>query len=171
MSPPDEERPVVEELPYSSVDRAALLVSGCAIAATGVVLSALWPDLPERVPMHFGVSGAPDAWGARATLLVPLLILVPIDILLLVLLRIPHVYNYPVRVTKENARALYTIGRRTLLLTQTFVNTTICTVVILMALVAKGTLATLPVFWLPALLVALLGIVVWSFRASRAASR
>lgn len=25
-----------------------------------------WPRLPERVPTHFGVGGAPDGWGSRA---------------------------------------------------------------------------------------------------------
>jgi uncharacterized membrane protein len=31
---------------------------------------ALWlfPQLPDRIPMHFGPDGTPDAWGARGTI-------------------------------------------------------------------------------------------------------
>lgn len=33
---------------------------------------ALWlfPQLPDRIPMHFGPDGTPDAWGARGTIFI-----------------------------------------------------------------------------------------------------
>jgi uncharacterized membrane protein len=33
---------------------------------------ALWlfPQLPERIPMHFGPDGTPDAWGSRGTIFI-----------------------------------------------------------------------------------------------------
>ena len=33
---------------------------------------ALWlfPQLPERIPLHFGPDGTPDAWGARGTIFI-----------------------------------------------------------------------------------------------------
>lgn len=27
-----------------------------------------WPDLPQRIPTHFGIDGRPDAWGDRTVL-------------------------------------------------------------------------------------------------------
>lgn len=164
-------RPIIEDLQYSSTDRGVLLVSGCVVAAAAVVLSALWPDLPERVPMHFSFSGTPDSWGPRVSLLFPIVILVPVNAVLLGLLRVPHTYNYPVPVTDENARELYTVGRRAILLVQAFVNVSICSVVVLAALVANGTLHSLPLWWLLALLGSVPTLVIWIFVASRAAAR
>jgi uncharacterized membrane protein len=36
------------------------------------VVYTLWmfPQLPERIPLHFGPDGTPDAWGARGTIFI-----------------------------------------------------------------------------------------------------
>ncbi|GAA1795310.1 hypothetical protein GCM10009768_25490 [Leucobacter iarius] len=44
----------------------------------GIALTILiaFPSLPGTLPVHFGLSGAADAWGPRATVFAPLAILV-----------------------------------------------------------------------------------------------
>ena len=39
-------------------------------AATALVVMSLvlWPDVPERIPTHFGIDGRPDAWSERSFL-------------------------------------------------------------------------------------------------------
>jgi hypothetical protein len=103
------------DLPYSHAERVAqsvlLLGIATAIALTGL----LWPSLPERVPTHFGFSGAPDAWGAKSSmLLLPLLTLVMGPGFAL-LARVPHWYNYPVTITAENAPRQYRLARTMML--------------------------------------------------------
>ena len=43
------------------------------ISAMFVASALLWPSVPERVPIHWGLSGEPDAYGSKAVglLLVP----------------------------------------------------------------------------------------------------
>lgn len=103
-------RPVVP-LDPAPVD--GLLLGTLAGVAVGVVvLIAAWPRLPERIPTHFGVSGAPNAFGGKG-----ILILLPALSAVLgpgfwVLSRFPQVFNYPRRITDENAPRQYRLARR-----------------------------------------------------------
>src|SRR5512140_2686155 len=48
-----------------------------AFLASAAASLAIWPRLPERVPIHWGLDGQPDRWGSPlgAVLLGPLLVL------------------------------------------------------------------------------------------------
>lgn len=76
-----------------------------------VLLAAVWDRLPARVPTHFGMSGAPNAWGSRNSLLLFAIVPLVIHVGLTVLSRVPWLYNYPVKVTEENFERLYRQGR------------------------------------------------------------
>ena len=69
-------------------------------------------QLPDSVPTHFGMDGQPDAFGDKKSIW----ILPGIGILtyfgLQLLSRHPHLFNYPVEITKENAARQYQIGAR-----------------------------------------------------------
>jgi uncharacterized membrane protein len=47
-----------------------------ALAAAALYLRARWPDLPQRIAMHYGLDGRPNAWMPRSALAVygPLLL-------------------------------------------------------------------------------------------------
>ena len=52
------------------------VTAALAVVASFVVLARAWPELPQRVPVHFGITGFPDAWGPKAAAIVwPLIIL------------------------------------------------------------------------------------------------
>ena len=73
---------------------------------------AVWGRIPPRVPVHFGARGLPDAWGARSSLLLLPVLGVALFVVLTVLERFPRLYNYPVRLTAQNAEALFRLGRQ-----------------------------------------------------------
>lgn len=81
----------------------------------GLVLSLLillrsLPALPASVPIHFGLNGKPDAWGSPQTLwLFPALNLV-LYLALTISSQFPHIFNYPVAITEENALKQYQIA-------------------------------------------------------------
>jgi uncharacterized membrane protein len=69
-------------------------------------------DLPERVPVHFNIAGEPDDYGTRFSLL-----LLPVTGLVMylgmtILEGYPHIYNYPVQITYENALNQYRLATR-----------------------------------------------------------
>lgn len=51
--------------------------SAFVVAAAVAMSAAAYPQLPERLPVHWGVSGEPDRWGTRfeGAVLLPLLML------------------------------------------------------------------------------------------------
>jgi uncharacterized membrane protein len=66
-----------------------------------------WSELPPEVPVHFNIEGEPDRTGAAWVLFIIPALNVLLAIFLLLAYRYPHKFNYPVKVTEENAAQLY----------------------------------------------------------------
>ena len=79
------------------------------VAQLGIVLPRL-PHLPGRIPVHFDFAGRPDRWGSRAEFnLLPVVSLL-VFVLLTVVARLPHLANYPVAITPDNAARQYRLA-------------------------------------------------------------
>lgn len=86
-----------------------------SLGALIVPLALAWPSLPATVPSHFGLSGRPDAYSGKGLLLTLPIIAIVFTVFALALLPFPHVFNYPTRITLENAPQWYRLGRGILL--------------------------------------------------------
>lgn len=79
-----------------------------------ILLLAVWDQLPEKVPAHYGFSGEVDRWGSKSELL----LLPGIGFLILVTMqaleRFPEVHNYPDRLNASNAPSFYLNSRKML---------------------------------------------------------
>ena len=102
------------ELPSDGFDVALNLTGALLLAAFLVVVAASWSSLPEQVPLHFALNGQPDGWGSRGGILVLPGVALALFILLSVLARFPHLHNYSMRITPENAERQYRLARRLL---------------------------------------------------------
>ena len=87
------------------------------IAAIVALLGACYPllfygtiDSNTLIPIHYNFAGEVDRWGDRSVLWIfpPIALLFYIG--LSMLQKYPHTYNYPSKVTKENADYLYKMG-------------------------------------------------------------
>lgn len=71
----------------------------------------IYPALPDTIPIHFNSQGEVDGWGSKATIFlmpaIALLLFVP----LYFLSKAPHVFNYPMTITEENAKRIYPVAR------------------------------------------------------------
>lgn len=70
-----------------------------------------YPGLDQSLPTHFGASGKPDSWGEKSSML-----LIPIVEIILyggltALNKFPHLFNYPVPITKANASKQYQFAK------------------------------------------------------------
>ncbi|MDI3341340.1 MAG: DUF1648 domain-containing protein [Sphaerobacter sp.] len=161
-----EQRPVLD-LPRGPSEVVAELLALAGVIGTLVVLRRAWPD---RVPTHFGPTGEPDAWGRKAWLLFPPLVMMVLYTALTILSRYPHIFNYPWRITAENAARQYRLARTMLSwlkaeLVWLFAYLTWGTV-----RVAQGEAAGLGVAFLPVALLAIfgtLGVYFWVAARSR----
>ena len=102
--------------PVISLGLSPVLVTVELLAAIAVLLAVLlivqfWGVLPDRIPIHFGLGGQPDTWGDKLTIwIVPATAAITFAVLTAVS-RYPHTFNYPVRITEENARQQYLLAR------------------------------------------------------------
>jgi uncharacterized membrane protein len=65
---------LVPDLPHNLVFPAAAVLGGLVAGLVAIGYAWLYyPHMPQRVPTHFGVSGAPDQWAPRSFLTVMLL--------------------------------------------------------------------------------------------------
>ena len=96
------------------------------VGAIGMVGLILFPvyffnDLPSQIPKHFNALGQVDSYGPRVIIwLLPVIGLLLYAALTL-LNKFPFAFNYPTKVTDDNAERLYTLGTRTIRLLKTIV--------------------------------------------------
>lgn len=89
-----------------------------AASVMGLAICALHYDqLPDRIPMHFDIEGKPDNWSGKFGIFVPSFIGLGIFALFQVIIRAvpPTAWNYPVKITPENATRQQNYARRLLL--------------------------------------------------------
>ncbi|MPV89690.1 DUF1648 domain-containing protein [Georgenia ruanii] len=77
-----------------------------------MAIAVRYPSLPATIPTHFDAAGTPDGYGPRATLLWLPLVWLVLQAGIEALSRHPRIFNYPVRVTEDNAQRLYREGER-----------------------------------------------------------
>lgn len=104
------QRPVIS-LGLSPVLVAVELLAAIAILLAVLLIVQFWAVLPDRIPVHFGARGLADAWGDKVTIWIVPAVAAIIFVILTAVSRYPHTFNYPVRITSENAREQYLLGR------------------------------------------------------------
>lgn len=71
-------------------------------------------DLPETIPIHFNAKGDADGFGNKATIWLLPAIATFTFLLMFLLNRYPHLHNYMVNITEENALRNYRLSTRVL---------------------------------------------------------
>jgi uncharacterized membrane protein len=149
----------------------ALEVIGLAALALFVVYPHYnFDSLPEIIPQHFNLAGAPDGHGPKSTLLGLPIIGVIVYVGLFVLGFFPQIYNYPVRLTPTNIEEQYRLATR---LVRVLRVSSACVVVYLVVSVvqsARGSWQGLGIAFLPVAVLLMAGpLVYYIVRARRAA--
>lgn len=108
-----EKRPRIN-LSISLADKIIEILSAVLMVSLFIYTFASWSNLPETIPVHFDAKGRPDGFGGRITIFFSPLLMLAIYILLTALNRRPDVFNYPVKITPENAAYQYRTATRML---------------------------------------------------------
>ena len=70
-----------------------------------------YSKLPTEIPTHFNIKGEPNSWGDKSEILTLYVVGVLLYIGLTVLNRFPHIFNYPVKITEQNAEVQYRMAQ------------------------------------------------------------
>lgn len=79
----------------------------CTALLAGMVLYLIikWPAIPEKVPLHYNAAGEITRWGGRGNALFLPILAVFIYLLMIVVERVPAVWNMPAHAMNRNPEA------------------------------------------------------------------
>lgn len=110
MTPNQPQPRPIFPFPLSWVDILLELGAIAGLLCSVAIAFLVWPDLGERVPIHFGITGKPDAWGTKVMILILPVVAFILNTVFIIISRYPHTFNYPVKITPENARKQYLLA-------------------------------------------------------------
>jgi uncharacterized membrane protein len=105
-----EKRPVLK-LKYSKFEK-ILELAAVIFLITAILLTLLyWPSILEKIITHCDIKGNPDSYGGKGSLLIMPIVSAGIYLLITLLSRFPHSFNYIVDINEENAIFQYNNAR------------------------------------------------------------
>ena len=106
-----EDRPKIK-LELTGTDKIIELFGWFSVLVIWVYTMVNFSKLPDTIPTHFNAMGEADDFGGKASILALPIIATIVFVGISILSRFPHIFNYPVNITKENAQRQYTIATR-----------------------------------------------------------
>jgi uncharacterized membrane protein len=112
--------------------------------------------LPATIPTHFNASGQVDKYGDKSTLLFLSFLVTIIYFGLSQLNKYPHIFNYPQKITEDNAERQYAIATKMLRLLKLAILIIFFLIFLFTYLTTIGIINGLGIWFLPLTLVLLL---------------
>jgi uncharacterized membrane protein len=106
-----EERPKIR-LELTSIDKVIEITGRFSLLVIWVFTIVNYTNLPDTIPTHFNAMGEADGFGGKASVLTLPIIATILFVGIALLNKYPHIFNYPTKITKENAQRQYTIATR-----------------------------------------------------------
>jgi len=106
-----EDRPKIK-LELTGTDKIIELFGWFSVLVIWVYTMVNFSKLPDTIPTHFNAMGEADDFGGKASILALPIIATIVFVGISILSRFPHIFNYPINITKENAQRQYTIATR-----------------------------------------------------------
>lgn len=94
-------------LELSLVDKVIEIAGSVLLCATWGLVAVCYSGLPDIIPIHYNASGIADGFESKENLLILPVISSVLFIGMTVLNRFPHIFNYPVNITEDNALIHY----------------------------------------------------------------
>lgn len=107
MKPSPEVRPVLK-LQLTATDYVLEAIAILGIISLWIMAFISYSTLPDSIPTHFNIKGQADDWGNKTSIFILPCIALLLFTGITILNKFPHIFNYPVKVTGENALRLYT---------------------------------------------------------------
>jgi len=137
-----------------------ILVWGLAIKS--------YSNLPNTIPTHYNVLGQANAFDGEVNILILPIVATVLFIGLTIINKYPHIYNYPINITNDNALKQYTNATRLIRYLKLILVFIFCLISYQSIRNANGQTDGLGPWFLPLIIllifVPLIYFIVWSFR-------
>ncbi|MFZ4549773.1 MAG: DUF1648 domain-containing protein, partial [Bacteroidales bacterium] len=150
MKTVSENRPKLKPIP-TKIDLILEIVAFLFFLAIWFLPIAVYQNLPDIIPTHYNLKGEIDDWGSKNTIFILPAIGLILYIGITVLNKYPNIFNYPSKITEENALQQYSKATRWMRIIKLII------VVLFLAIEWKICITTvsskLPVWFLPVVIV------------------
>ncbi len=104
-----EKRPQIK-IQKTKIEHTIDFLTWTIVTAVCVYTIVEYTHLPKTIPIHFNSAGVADGFGNKSTILTLPIILVFLTILMSLVSKFPHHFNYPNKITPENALRQYKLA-------------------------------------------------------------
>ncbi|MBT8266733.1 MAG: DUF1648 domain-containing protein [Bacteroidia bacterium] len=136
------DRPKIK-VPYEQVDVLCELLNITLLLLIWIYTIYSFSDLPDEIPTHFNGAGEADDFGGKATIWIVPIIATFMFLLMFILNRFPHLHNYMVNITEENALKNYRLSTRMVRFINLYCLALFAAIIFEIIAVAKGNAITL----------------------------
>lgn len=153
-----------------ALDRVVEVLTSIAVFASFLFPLIYYPELPEQIPMHFDSSGSPDRISPRNSIWILPVLAAVLCLAIHRIIRYPHMFNYPVKITAQNAEDHYRMAQRTLRIINLIVGSSIAYITWKIILTSLGRSQGLSLEFLIVFSILILGtplIFMWKLRRLR----
>jgi uncharacterized membrane protein len=162
-----ENRPIIK-LELYPLDRVFEIVCPVIIAFLWIYTIMSYSQLPDTIPTHFNASGKVDGYGSKMTILLLPVIGTVLYIAMTIINMYPHIFNYPVNITNENAKKQYTYATRLIRYLKTTIILTFSFIVYKSVTTATGSSEGLGIGFLPFFLgLVFIPLIIYFFKTFR----
>jgi uncharacterized membrane protein len=154
-----EERPRIK-IPLNTHDFAIEFLGLSFLIILIIIPLIYYNRLPERIPVHFNAAGTPDGFGSRSSLFILPATGLFMYLLLTVLAAFPHIFNFPVTITPENAEVQYRLATRLLRILKTVILILFSFISWMSVRTATGNATGLGKMFLPVFIILTFGVII-----------
>lgn len=130
-------RPKIE-VPSEPLDIITDLISATLLILMVIYTIMVYSDLPETIPIHFNAKGEGDNYGNKLTVWLLPAIGFALFIGLYFVNKFPHIHNYKINITEDNALKNYRLSTRIVRFTNLFCQALFAVIVFAIIQMAKG---------------------------------
>ncbi len=113
-------------------------VTPIIVLITVVASMVYYRGLPDTIPTHYSALGEVDGYGDKTMILILPLIALVTYIVIVLLKNRPHLYNFPVKVTKANSTKLFCLGRKMIIRSNLLMGVLFCEITLTTIRIAYG---------------------------------
>ncbi|MEZ5046916.1 MAG: DUF1648 domain-containing protein [Chitinophagaceae bacterium] len=99
---------------WTNTDTILEILAWAILLITWIITCVNYPKLPEIIPTHYNSVGHADDFGTKKSIFILPLIASILVVVLSILNKFPHRFNYPVKITQENSLRQYTLATKLL---------------------------------------------------------
>lgn len=96
----------------TTTDKVVEILGWITLLSIWVLTVTSYPNLPDTIPIHYNGAGKADGFGSKINMLMLPFIATILFVGMTIANKFPHVFNYPTKITKENAFRQYTNATR-----------------------------------------------------------